>query len=95
MKKYIVTLSKEERETLSALASKGEHKSQKILNALILLACDEGEYQVKRSINEEIAGVLNISMRKIDRVKERFVMEGIDAALNGRKRNRIYTKKAD
>ena len=41
MKKYIVTLSKEERETLSALASKGEHKSQKILNALILLGCDE------------------------------------------------------
>ena len=95
MKKYIVTLSKEERETLSALASKGEHKSQKILKALILLASDEGEYQVKSSINEEIAGVLNISMRKIDRVKERFVMEGIDTALNGRKRNRIYTKKAD
>ena len=95
MKKYIVTLSKEERESLSALASKGEHKSQKILNALILLGCDEGENQIKRSTNEEIARILNISMRKIDRVKERFVMEGIEAALNGRKRNRIYTKKAD
>jgi hypothetical protein len=47
MKKYIVTLSKEERETLSELASKGEHKSQKILNALILLGCDEGENQIK------------------------------------------------
>lgn len=95
MKKYIVTLSKEERETLSALASKGEHKSQKILNALILLGCDEGENQIKCSTNEEIARILNISMRKIDRVKERFVIEGIEAALNGRKRNRIYTKKAD
>lgn len=95
MKKYIVTLSKEERETLSALASKGEHKSQKILNALILLGCDEGENQIKRSTNEEIARILNISMRKIDRVKERFVIEGIEVALNGRKRNRIYTKKTD
>jgi len=35
MNKYIVTLTKEERELLSALASKGEHKTQKILNALI------------------------------------------------------------
>jgi hypothetical protein len=95
MKKYIVTLSKEERETLNELTSKGKNKSQKILNALILLACDEGEYQAKRSTNEDIARVLNISMRKIDRVKERFVSEGIDTALNGRKRNRTYTKKAD
>jgi len=95
MKKYIVTLTKDERETLRALTSKGKHKSQKILNALILLGCDEGKYQIKRSTNEEIAHILNISMRKIDRVKERFVSESIEVALNGRKRNRIYDKKAD
>jgi len=47
MKKYIVTLTKDERETLNALTSKGKHKSQKIFNALILLGCDEGEYQTK------------------------------------------------
>ncbi len=75
MKKYIVTLTKDERETLRALTSKGKHKSQKILNALILLGCDEGEYQIKHSTNEEIAHILNISMRKIDRVKERFSAE--------------------
>jgi len=34
-------------------------------------------------------------MKKIDRVKKRFVMEGLDVALNGRKGSRIYTKKAD
>jgi len=95
MKKYIVTLTKDERETLSAITSKGKHKSQKILNALILLGCDEGEYQTKRSTNEKIAHILNISMRKIDRVKERFVSESIEVALNGRKRKRIYDKKAD
>ncbi len=95
MKKYIVTLSKDERETLDALSYKGKQKSQKILNALILLACDEGEYQMERSTNEEIARVLGISMRKIDRVKKRFVTEGIDAALNKKKGNRIYVKKAD
>jgi len=95
MKKYIVTLTKDERETLAALTSKGKHKSQKILNALILLGCDEGEYQTKRSTNDEIARILNISMKKIDRVKKRFVMESIEVALNGKKKNRIYDKKAD
>jgi hypothetical protein len=44
---------------------------------LILLDCDEGEYQTERSTNEEIARVLHISMRKIDRVKKRFVEEDI------------------
>ncbi|MFZ3135158.1 MAG: IS630 family transposase, partial [Methanothrix sp.] len=43
MKKYIVTLTEEERETLSDIASKGKQRSQKILNALILLGCDKGE----------------------------------------------------
>ena len=95
MKKYKVTLTKDERENLEALTSKGKHTSQKILNALILLGCDESEYQVNRSTNEEIARILNISMRKIDRVKERFVIESIDVALNGRKRKRIYEKKVD
>ena len=38
---------------------------------------------------------MNISMKKIDRVKKRFVEEGFDIALNGRKGNRIYAKKAD
>jgi hypothetical protein len=52
MKKYTVTLTKDEREALDALTSKGKHKSQKILNALILLGCDEGEYQEETSTNE-------------------------------------------
>ena len=95
MKKFIVTLTEEERAFLTELTSKGKHRSQKILNALILLACDRGEHQRKRSKNEEIARVLNTSMRKIDRVKKRFVVDGLDVALHGVKGNRVYAKKAD
>ena len=95
MKKYIVTLTEEERKLLTGLVSKGKHRSQRILNALTLLACDEGEHQPSRSKNEEIARVLNTSMRKIDRVKKRFVLDGLDVALSGRKGSRIYEKKAD
>lgn len=95
MKKYIVTLTEEERKLLTGVVSKGKHRSQKILNALTLLACDEGDHQLSRSKNEEIARVLNTSMRKIDRVKKRFVLHGLDVALGGRKGRRIYERKAD
>ena len=95
MKKYIVTLTEDEREALGILTSKGKHRSQKILNALIFLGCDEGEFQKKRSTNKEIGKVLNIGMKKIDRVKKRFVEEGLEIALNGRKGSRVYEKKAD
>ncbi len=95
MKKYIVTLTKDEREDLRELTSNGKHKSQKILDAIILLGCDEGDFQTKRLTNKEISQVLNISGRKIDRVKKRFVEEGIEVVLNGKKGSRIYTKKAD
>ncbi len=95
MKKFVVTLTEEERDMLTDLTSKGKHRSQKILNSLILLACDEGEHQRRRSKNEDISRVLNTSMRKIDRVKKRFVLDGLDVALHGRKGSRVYVKKAD
>lgn len=95
MKKFIVTLTKGEREELKQITSKGKHKSQKVINALILLGCDEGEHQNKISKNREIAQVLKISMRKIDRVKKRFVVDGIDVTLNGKKGSRVYAKKMD
>ena len=95
MKIYIVTLTKEEREALSVITSKGKHRSQKVLNALILLGCDEGDFQENPSTNEEISRILCVSMRKIDRVKKRFVNEGLDIVLNGKKGSRVYAKKVD
>lgn len=95
MRKYKVTLTNEERQDLSLIVQKGKHRSQKVLNALILLNCDEGEYQSSRSRNEDIAKVLQISMRKIDRIKRAFVENGLEIALNGTKGQRVYEKKAD
>lgn len=95
MKKYKVTLTEEERRELTSIIQKGKHRSQKVLNALILINCDEGEFQKNRSKNEAIADILQISMRKIDRVKKCFVEEGLEVALNGTKGKRLYEKKAD
>ena len=95
MEKYKVTLTKEEREELVAITQKGKHRSQKVLNALILLNCDEGYFQENRNKNIDIASVLQISMRKIDRTKKSFVEEGMEICLNGTKGQRLYAKKAD
>ena len=92
MKKYVVTLSKDERDELTALTSKGKHKSQKILNALILLSCDTGEFQKQHSKNEEIARVLNVSMRKIDRVKKRFIEDGVRYSTERQNKEAAYTR---
>ncbi len=95
MNKYMVTLTKEERVNLLDISRKGVHRSQKVLNALILLGCDKGDEQDNPQINEKISDVLKVSMRKLDRVKKCFVEEGLDIALNGRKGERVYAKKAD
>ena len=95
MKKYKVTLTKEERLELKEITTKGAHRTQKVLNALILLNCDEGEFQEVRAINEVVSSVLQVSMKKIDRVKKRFVEEGLDVALHGHKGERVYERKAD
>ena len=95
MKLYKVTLLADERAELAAITHKGSHQSQKVINALILLNCDEGELNDLRPRGEEVANILRISMRKIDRVKKRFVEEGLDAALGRKPSPRNYERMAD
>jgi hypothetical protein len=95
MIKYKVTLTEEERAELQSVSSKGSHKSQKVLNALILLNVDTSQPKGSRSTNESISKVLNISMKKIDRVKKRFVEDGLEIALLGHPKEREYEKKVD
>ncbi|MBN2688314.1 MAG: helix-turn-helix domain-containing protein [Deltaproteobacteria bacterium] len=95
IRKYIVTLTRNERKFLRSITKKEIHRFQTIINALILLDCDRGDFQTGRSTNEEISRVLNISMKKIDRVKKRFVEDGLDRALGRGRSRRVYQKKAN
>jgi hypothetical protein len=83
MKKYKVTLTKDERIELQSFVKKGNHKAQAIRNALILLNCDEGEFGDKIK-NEHVAKVLKIGDRTIDRLKKAFVEEGFETAVYGK-----------
>ena len=96
MKRYIVELEAEERAGLEAITRKGSHRSQKVINALVLLNCDAGRFNERCATGAEIAGVLRISLRRVDRVKKRFVEDGLDAALGNRQGLRArYLRKAD
>jgi len=93
--KYRFSLSQEERDELKDIVAKGKHKSQKVLNALILLNCDEDALEPRTLREQDIANVLKVSAMKIHRVKQRFVEEGLLVALNGHKGQRAYERKAD
>jgi transposase len=94
MTTYKVTLTQKERDELMSITKGGMHSSKKVIHALILLNCDEGEFSEKVS-NEDVAKVLKIGTRTIDRLKKKFVEEGYDAVLENRQTTRIYERIAD
>lgn len=94
MVKYKVTLTQDERSQLTDIISKGKHSAQLYRTAYILLNCDEGEYG-KKVINENICNVLKISMRMIDRVKQRFVEEGFETCLERKPMSKTKEGKVD
>lgn len=77
---YVVDLTAEEREGLLKLIRQGEGKARKLNRARILLKADEG------LSDEQLARVLDTSSATVGRVRQRFVEEGLEAALTERPR---------
>jgi len=92
---YKVTLTKEERDELTEMTRTGTHAARRIIHALILLNVDRGPNTPENQINEDICKVLKIGMRTIDRVKKRFVEEGLEAALKMAPTTRVYDQLVD
>jgi transposase len=80
VKKYIVGLTDEEREKLEGLTRGGECKARRLKRALVLLAADEGK------LDREIAGEVRVHAVTIERIRRRFVEEGLEAALSEKPR---------
>ncbi|HVG16299.1 MAG TPA: IS630 family transposase [Chitinophagaceae bacterium] len=78
MVRFKVTLTENEREQLKAILSKGKHSSLQFRNACILLSSDEGE-QGQKASNEQIAQIVQINTKTVERLKQRFVEEGFEA----------------
>lgn len=96
MAKYTIKLSKEEVEELRAIINKGKHTSQAFRTAYVLLNCDKGECSDDPFItNTEIAKILKIGDRTIDRIKKKFIEEGFEGVMERRVSLQNYTKKMD
>lgn len=93
-KKYRVTLSSQERAELEALISTGKAAAKKLAHARVLLQVDESEQGPARA-DQETAAALNLSVRTIERVRQRFVEQGVEAALVPAPSKRIYQHKFD
>jgi hypothetical protein len=81
---YTVTLTPEERLELTQLVSKGKCNAQKIKHANILLAVDETEHG--RVSDSDVAKQFHCHANTVAHLRERFVEEGIEDALERKKR---------
>jgi transposase len=79
---------------LSLIISKGAHSTHTFRIAYILLNCDEGAYGQKVG-NEQLAKMLRVNSRTIERVKKRFCEEGWEAVLERKPSSRTYNRKVD
>lgn len=87
MKRYVVRLEADERARLEQLVGKGKSAALRIRHANLLLAVDESEAGAKLK-DREAAAAFGIAVRSIEWLRQRFVEEGLDAALDRKKQVR-------
>ncbi len=87
MKRYLVRLEAEERVRLEQLVRVGKAAAYRIRHANIVLAVDESEAGPKLK-DAQAAEALGVAVRSIESLRKRFVEEGLDAALERKKRVR-------
>jgi len=89
-KKYVVDLTEEERDRLAQLVRSGKHSARRIRWAQALLKADAGW------TDQKISEALDIGIRTVQRIRLRFVEEGIEVALGARSHKpRPYRRKLD
>jgi transposase len=81
LEKFKVTLVEEERQALQLPVSAGKAAARKLAHARVLLLSDEGPVGPGRT-DEEIVEALNVSPSTVARVRKRFVVESLEAALD-------------
>lgn len=89
-KEYIVDLTHEERNGLRELVRSGKHSARRIRYGHVLLKAHAGW------TDQKISEALDIGIRTVQRIRQRFVEEGMEVALGARSRNpKPYRRKLD
>ena len=80
MKKYVVTLAADEREQLAGMIAAGKAAAKTLAHARILLKADQAEGGPAWT-DDRIAEAVEVSAATVERVRQRFVEHGLEAAL--------------
>jgi len=91
-KRYIVKLDKEERRQLSELVKKEKVAAKKRTHAQVLLLADCGRNGSAWK-DEAIAEACRVTVRTVENIRKRLVLEGADAALNRKPQSRPSRQK--
>ncbi len=75
-KTYVINIDEGDRAKLQAMTRKGSLKARQFKRAMILLKADEG------LSDPQIMAALNVSRPCVERIRKRFVMDGLERALN-------------
>ncbi|MCG8318167.1 MAG: hypothetical protein MI921_01580 [Cytophagales bacterium] len=94
MKKYRVTLTDSEVDLLEALTKHGKRSARIIRNANVLLNCHES-LKGKKQKDATVAHSLGVTVRTLENIRKRFVVEDFEVALYGKKSERVYPCKVD
>ena len=98
-KKYLVTLTAEERDQLTRLATVGKASARTLTRARILLKADQADGG-PAWLDADIAEALDCGLRTVERVRQRFVERGLDDALTHKeqqtpRRQRVFDGAAE
>jgi hypothetical protein len=93
-KRYVVTLTAEERAELDRLTRAGRRSARTISRARILLLADQGEHGPGWE-DRRVAEAVGCSHRTVERIRERCVLEGLESALTHKPQARRRQRRLD
>ncbi len=95
MKKYIVRLSKDEREKLKKLSTSGRGPARIFTRARILLKADQSD-EGPEWPDEKISEALDVTVQTVERIRKQLVEEGFEVVLSRREyKQKVSRKKID
>ena len=92
--KYKVTMTGEERARLEAMISAGKGAARRLCHARILLKVDAGP-EGSAWDDGKVSEAVEVGRATVERVRKRFVEQGLEAALDRKKPDGEYERRLD
>jgi len=89
-KKYQVDLTNQEQQHLKAIIKKRDSKSVIVKRAYVLLSADRNGDKVWT--DSQIAEQYHCTIKTVENIRQRFVVNGFETVLNGKKREVVKQK---